>query len=222
MEKKSQKYGAVREISPTHSMTFDVCSAPDKENILNVFPELRNVYEFNLPCGDNEFKNKLIKFIVLLYSEDSILNQKPPIEIDERKRRAAYLAGFQRHANNRFSDEVEDAVFALNDENVLTLVLGYLKFQNKILWTEIITTEQQWWENIQLRIKGVRLEAGEDYDKMYKTASYYKVNLRKEGKSIKDDLLEMYKDFYGDHDDLREKMNQTEKRANLESYASSS
>lgn len=197
-------------ISPTQSMRFDVLSVPQGQNVLHNFPDLKRIESFVEYPGSQggELNQDLtIKYVVLLYSEDSILNKKPAIELSERKLMAAEYAGFERDKRNEFNAEVTQKLFNINSRYVLSMIVDYLIFQKKHLWTEIVTLEQEYEEYIRLRMDPVSAE----HDKDTLMAAEKKDKLRAACKGMRKDLDHFYKEFFTDNSDVKDLHNQEDK-----------
>jgi len=139
-----------------------------------------------------------LKYIVLLYSEDSILNVRPPMPLEERQIRALHLAKFT--VRNASPDEsVKRYLVDLGDRRLFEFIFEFLTKQKKFTWQEIITLETQILENQMLRLRPVDEESGKDelmaFEKKGKMTTMYK-----EWYSI---LKEFYDEFYGDNDNVR-------------------
>ena len=139
-----------------------------------------------------------LKYIVLLYSEDSILNVRPPMPLEERQVRALHLAKFT--VKNAAPDElVKRYLVNLGDRRLFEFIFEFLTKQKKFTWQEIITLETQILENQMLRLRPVDEESGKDelmaFEKKGKMTTMYK-----EWYSI---LKEFYDEFYGDNDNVR-------------------
>lgn len=195
--------------SMTANMRIDVDGVTGA-NIVDEIEFLRNIPSFSddLYTGYID-KNQLVRYIVILYSDDSFLNKKIPIPLQERKEQLCKLLHID------INDEVRDFLFNLNDVVTLKMVQDFLIAQNHTLWTEISTTEQQYAEAIKLRLKPV--EDGKDKDNL--AAAELKKKLREECKVMVNDLEGYYRKLYQNHDDVRNQIRV--KASSLESLAKS-
>ena len=155
----------------------------------------------------------MVKYVILLYSEDSVLNVKPPMGLEERQMRATTLAGFKLYDNQPVVI-VKKFLIELEDRNIFEFIFEFLTKQKKFIWQEIITLETQLLENQRLRIRPVDEEKGElaAFEKKGKLTVLYKdwyLNLK-----------EMYNEFYGDNENVRaiHRINRSE-MASLENMA---
>lgn len=203
--------------SPSKNMRFDVCAVEEGQDVLHHVPELRRIQSFldypGTPGGELN-RDNVIKYIVILYSEDSFLNVKPATALEERKLMAADAAGFERNKKNEFNTDVVEKLFNLRSIHVVQVAVDYLIFQKKHLWTEITTTEQEYEEFIRLRMDPV----SSDSDKDTLMAAEKKDKLRTSCKSMRKDLDSLYHEFFTDNTDLKEVHDVTDK-ATLERRA---
>jgi hypothetical protein len=139
---------------------------------------------------------KLAKYVILLYSEDSILNVKPPMGLEERQSRATSLAGFKLYDNQPVAI-VKRFLIDLESRQIFEFIFEFLTKQKKFVWQEIITLETQLLENQRLRMRPVDEEKGElaAFEKKGKLTILYK--------DWYTNLKEMYNEFYGDNENVR-------------------
>jgi hypothetical protein len=203
-------------VSPTESMKYDVCAITG--DVLNAIPTLDSMSSFKAYPGSTRGelnRDSVVKYVVLMYSQDSILNQKPPIDLPERKLKAAELAGFERGSSGSFRKSIVDKLFNLKSNYVLDMVFDYLKHQNNHIWTEICTNEQELDEYTRRRLTPVSDE--KDKDEM--AALEKKDKFRASCKAIIKDLDEYYSRFFQDHEDVKEKVKSEKKFYKIEDYA---
>lgn len=228
-EKKPKKSESL-----TAKMAFDVDSVSDNKDILTEMPKLKEFSSFkgySGSMGGGMNRNRVIKYIVLMYSHDTVLNQRPPLELNDRKLRAAEIAGFEREKSGKFRKIIVDQLFHLitpkkdDDESdvkkikyshsILDMVFEYLKAQKSHIWTEICTQEQELDEYIRLRLQPV----SDDKDKDTLIALEKKDKLRASCKAMLKDLANYYKDFFADHDDVAESVKEEKKYYTMETLA---
>jgi hypothetical protein len=199
--------------SPTASMGIDILSFKDSKNLLTDCKTLAGIKEIadylKKPASDN----KIVLYIVLLYSSDSILNRKPVEGLEQRKRKAADLVEFKTLKDGKFVAKVEESLFQLGDENIIDMIFGLLRFQNDSLWMEIVATESM----IDQYVKGMLKRIDIDDEKKGIDALEKKSKLRQEVRSMNKDLKIMYSDFYRDHEDLKEKTKSMVRSNSIES-----
>ena len=113
-------------------------------------PGLADYREFHDYIPDQIDKNKLIVYVVLLYSRDSILNTRPIPPLKDRARKAAFMADF-----NPDDQVFKDKVIELGSNKVRDLIISYLISQNSLLWQERCIVEAQIMENHRIRFKPI-------------------------------------------------------------------
>lgn len=188
-----------KNLSSTHAMSIDIDSVTDpSKDLLEVFEDLKSIESFRIYGGKIK-KNNLIRYIVILYSKDTFLNKRIPIPLAERKNQAAIFAGFTKDKKGEFAKQITRDLFQLRNRSILDMIFGYLKFQNHVLWLEINATEQQYEEVVRLRMEPVTSK--KDKDRL--SAADTKKKLREECKSMVYDLKAYYKEFWGDHDEVK-------------------
>ena len=145
--------------SLTASMTIDILSVKDGSDIINSIRGLTRIDEFVKYKGSLNGgldRNKAITYIILLYSKDSILNERIPIPFAERQMKAYDLAGFERHKRTGELDEdIEYRLLMLNDDELFEMVFAYMRFQNSNEWREIVTLEHELEEFHKLRMRPI-------------------------------------------------------------------
>lgn len=139
-----------------------------------------------------------LRYIVYLYSEDSILNVRPPMPLDERQARALELSGIVKRGKEP-TEHHKKYLVNLGDRRIFEFIFEFLTKQKKFTWQEIITLETQILENQMLRLRPVDEESGKDelmaFERKGKMTTMYK-----EWYSI---LREFYDEFYGDNENVR-------------------
>lgn len=155
---KKRKAKTVEE-SPSACMTIDVLSVEAGQDVLNSIKGLNRIEEFRCYGGSLNGgldRNKVIKYIVLLYSKDTILNERIPIPFAERQMKAHDYAGFDRiKKTGEINQEIEDRLLLLNDDDLFDMVFAFMRFQNYNEWREIITLEHEIEELHKLRMRPI-------------------------------------------------------------------
>lgn len=204
--------------TPTEGMVIDVLSAVDGEDLVQKFSQLKRIKTISMYGGSLEGgfdRNKIIRYIVILYSVDSFLNKKPVIPLQERQFRAADLAGFNRDKDGHFKEVVETGIFQLQDQKVFEMVFQYLVFQHNILWREICTCESELEEFHRLRMKPVE---GDD-DKDIIAANEKKDKLWKGCQDRIKYLEACYSKFFNDDSEIKSHTKKAMKRNTIEDWA---
>ena len=204
--------------SITKGMRFDVAAIKEGEDVLFNIPELKRIESWNnypgTPGGELN-KDMVVRYMIYMYSVDSILVKKnPPLALSERKMRAAELAGFERDKKGKFNHNIEFKLFDTCSEWVVDMIVDYLIFQKHHVWTEICTTEQEYAEYIKLRFAPVE----DEKDKDTLLAAEKKNKLRDSCKSMIKDLESYYIEFFKDNSDVKSKADKAV-RTTLENLA---
>jgi hypothetical protein len=157
----------------------------------------------------------ITKYVVLLYSQDTILNQNPPLSFAERQRSAGTLAKLAQ-VGGKFTKGIQQFIFEMENRYIFSFIFEYLTRDKKHLWMDIIVLETQMMENQRLRMRPVSEDKGKDE----LTAFQSKDKLMEMYKGWRKQLGEYYDEFYGDNQKIRaiHKMNRAN-MAIIENYA---
>ncbi len=216
--------------SPSASMQLDVLGAKPGEDLLEYCPRLKDIRCFVDYLKDPDpviDKYKLIAYVVLLYSKDSILNRKPMEDLPNRRLKAARLAGLDAE-----NEDVIHRVFELGqteekktktDENgkeyiettykdrISDLVCSYIIYQGHYDWSDRVAIEAQMDENLRIRLKSIESTKG---DKDIIEASTKKYLLTDHFSEYKAKLKKLDSEIFTDHENVKEKTKR--KRVTLE------
>lgn len=107
-----------------------------KKQMTSEYPKLKEIV--------GSVDDKMIRYVILMYDVKSPIRKHYP-ELGKRKEFAASIAGY---------DLVKDDVVALFDfkineepyEELLDMIIKYLKYQNNWVWTMIVSNEQAFFE----------------------------------------------------------------------------
>lgn len=185
---------ASKKKSLTASMKLDVLAFDEDLDVISAIPELKRIKSWIEYTGEPLSRNQIAKYIVILYSDDSILNLRNPLPLDDRKDQALALAEIEKDAI------VEKELLFLNNPVYLRMIHDFLIYQDEMLWMELVTTEEQYNEAIRLRLS----PAGTG--KTALTVSELKKKLREECKIMVQDIKTYYRKFYADHEDVKQKV----------------
>lgn len=170
---------------------------------IRVYPELSGVEGFvtylNLADDETErkFRSRALWYAIWLYSNDTVLNTKPPENLPDRKLKALALTKFSQDDEGRFDERVVADLMKLEDQDFVIAALHYLRHQKGDIFGEIIICEEQLYEAQRLRLAPVdRSQAARDTE--------MKKKLRQESKELQLDIRAHWDEFFQDHDDLRE------------------
>ena len=214
--------------SATATMLLDVLAAKPNEDIFKAVPKLTDIkcfvdYRKN-PDPDVPMK-ELITYVVLLYSKDSILNQKPMEDLPNRRLKAAKLSGLnpedEKVISNVFefkqthkiipakTDEEDDE--HVYEDRISDLVGGYLIHQAQYAWSDFCATAIQMDENIRIRLRPIESNS----DKEIIEASTKKKLLKDHFSGYREDIKKLELELFSDHDNVKEIVKR--KRTTLES-----
>lgn len=176
------------------SIRFKVHKADDQLD--RAFPELFRIPEFQkLRLRPNW--EKVVKYICFLYDPDTDLAQEFQSDLTERKEAAAVEAGFTRDDRDKWPEDLR-RIMAIKDEDVHAAIIAFLRIFNNHEWTDIVVTEQEIWEFQALRFKAIEEKDNND---LYGDAKK-KDTLMAAVKDRRANLKVLYRQFYGDHEDL--------------------
>lgn len=188
----------------------------DVKNLAFIHPKLSRLFSW-AEYSDDIPVNNLLSYLLFLYSPDSPVNKRYGIPLIERKYQALMLSGFGhlRDKRGHWSDDVQTYLIELRNDNVIGMIVDYMKLLNFPLWTEINTLQQELEEATRLRMRPV----SSIDDKATLQAAEIKGKLRRDSKEIIE-LLNVYnRQFYGDAhaEELKQKVHVS--RTSVESRA---
>lgn len=164
------------------------------------FPEL-----FKDPAlKKNKLSDKVIRYIIFLYSKDTGLVHEHPSDLQARKDQAAIDAGFER-VGNKWPKEIQE-VMDIQSQDAYNFIMAFLRKQKHNIWTEIVITEQELFEYQSLRfdwgnkIKGTK--TAEEEKDIHVVAEKKEKLLEACNKRIKH-LEVLYEQFYGENKDVQ-------------------
>jgi hypothetical protein len=168
---------------------------PTVKGIMTVqYPKLKKI------LGDVD--DRMMRYVILMYDVSSPLRQHYP-ELGKRKEFAASISGY-----DMTKDDVTclfDFKVKVNDEyepyeELLDLIIKYLKYQNNWVWTMIISNEQAFFEynkRVMMPVEGNR-------DKDILQAINIKTQIMTSQDEIYQRLQKYYKDLSGGDSTLEE------------------
>jgi len=168
-------------------MEFD----PTVKKIMTVaYPKLKEI------VGTED--DKMLRYVLLMYDINSPLRQHYP-ELGKRKEFAAAIAGYDLMKDNVVS--LFD--FKIDDEphnDLLDVIMKYLKYQNNWVWSMIVSNEQAFYEynrRVMMPVEGNR-------DKDILQAINIKTQIMTSQDEIYQRLQKYYRDLSGGDVDLEE------------------
>ncbi len=180
--------------SATAGMKIDILSHIKDRNIFSSLPILKQFKDF-VSYAKEPIKglpvNQVIGYVVILYSEDSVLKKQPMPPLDQRQSLAAELVGFKTRKGH-YDKTVVDKLFDLNDEKIFAMSFEYLMFQKSAEWQLLIATET------------LRLSCLKDMMKPTKSTNdlMNKNKLKNTVKEYNDDINVQMKEIFEDHKKL--------------------
>ncbi len=175
---------------------IDHYSAGEKDDLVNTFPLLKRYAEFT-DYKDGLNRNKVIKYINVLYSAKSELVSVYRDDLLIRKEEAAKHAGFEK----KEMGTVVECLFKLNDERIVKMIIRFLLIQNSRMWTTICSIEQSFYQTSELLMSPI--QEGEDKDKY--GAAVKQKPLRAEMIEMISQLDGLYDKLFNDNSDLKDK-----------------
>jgi hypothetical protein len=124
-----------------------------KRGMLTAYPKLKTI------TGDAD--DRMIRYVLLMYDMNSPLREYYP-ELEKRKQFAASTAGYDLDKDDvtglfdfKIKVEEEEVVY----EELLNLIVKYLKYQNNYVWSMIVGNEQAFYEfnkRVMIPVDGTR------------------------------------------------------------------
>jgi len=180
-----------------------------KESLTTAYPKLKDIV--------GEVDDKQIRYVILMYDVNSPLRHHYP-DLSKRKEFAADIAGYDLMLDDvttlfefRIKNEIDEYV---PDEDLVNVIMKYLKYQNNWVWSMIISNEQAFYEynmRVMLPVEGAR-------DKDILQAINIKTQIMTSQDEIYQRLQKYYKDLSGG-DNLLEEAISKKKRINPQSIA---
>lgn len=177
-------------------MRIDILSHYKAKDVFVSLPTLRQFHsfvEYNKSPTKGLPPNMVIAYVVLLYSEDSVLNKQPMPALEQRQIMAAELAGF-KPKKGKHDNVVVNGLFNLENEGIFSMAFEYLMFQKQAEWQLLIATET-------LRVSYLR-------DMMKPTHNTKELEAKSKLKSLvktyNDDIAEQIREIFSDHKKLED------------------
>lgn len=124
-----------------------------KRELTVVYPKLKGIV--------GNVDNRMLKYVLLMYDMNSPLREFYP-ELDKRKQFAASMAGYDLDKDDvtalfDFKIKVDDDEVAYDE--LLNMIIKYLKYQNNYVWSMIVSNEQAFYEfnkRVMIPVEGQR------------------------------------------------------------------
>ena len=97
-------------------MRFNLENIGEDKDVLKLFPQLAKIDSWKRYYSTKMSKNRVLRYVIFLYSNDSVLNENPPRLLEERMASAATMAGFPQDKEGNFSEDVNNLLFKLFEE----------------------------------------------------------------------------------------------------------
>lgn len=124
-----------------------------KKSLTAVYPKLKQI------VGDVD--DKMLRYVLLMYDMNSPLREYYP-EIFKRKQFAASIAGYDLDKDDvvpLFDFKIKDGDDEVAYDELLNLIIKYLKYQNNYVWSMVVGNEQAFYEfnkRVMLPVDGTR------------------------------------------------------------------
>jgi hypothetical protein len=163
-----------------------------KGKVETLYPEVLYYKEFAL--YEHRHKENVLRYMNYLYSAESPLIKKYRDNVDLRRKEAAKLAELS-------PTQIERDIFELKDTAFLLMVVRFLSIQKNVLWSNIVSNEQTFAENLRIILEPL---TGDDEKKRLESTKL-KAHLIDVNKSIQNNLTVYYKEFFKEDELLQEK-----------------
>jgi hypothetical protein len=122
--------------SDFESVPYKVYPPTQTIDYLKKYARLRDVFkEFEKPCEKFGGVNRVIRYIITLYDQESPLHKKQWRDPKQKKVQAAILATFSyEEKRGGFEDYVKE-ILANNNKTVCAMIVLYLREHFSVLWT---------------------------------------------------------------------------------------
>jgi hypothetical protein len=166
-----------------------------KKNLIAVFPKLKEIV--------GSVDDKQLRYVLLMYDQNSPLRNHYP-DLLKRKEFAADLAGYDLMKDDvttlfdfKIKNEADEYV---PNEDMLDVIIRFLKYQNNWVWSMIVSNEQAFYEynmRVMMPVDGLR-------DKDILQAINIKTQIMTSQDEIYQRLQKYYKDLTGGDNQLEE------------------
>lgn len=202
--------------SLTSKMKLDVCKPSNTLNVLRTCPQLKEIPAIfaYLKPNHKSHRDRVVKYIVILYSPDSPVNKtNTSISLEEKKRQAAHMAGFVPDQDGNFSViRIQEELFKLTKLEVFEMILGLLKWYHNYEWTQLVVCESL----IEEYTRKLLAHTNIDDEKKEGEAIAKKKLLREELHDTIQQSKKLWNDIFTEHEDVKKK---AQRRGSLEERA---
>ena len=124
-------------------MMFNVNQVPHNRSIPNAFPALKKVQEFRRNPHLRLEKNRVLRYIILMYDKNSPFRKRFP-DISRRKIEAAKYAGYKLEEGGLFPEHVEDMLMG-RIENANKMLVAYVRLHRNIKFSYLVSMEESFY-----------------------------------------------------------------------------
>lgn len=124
-----------------------------KKSLTAAYPKLKQI------VGDVD--DRMLRYVLLMYDMNSPLREYYP-EVSKRKQFAASIAGYDLDKDDvvpLFDFKIKDGDDEVAYDELLNLIIKYLKYQNNYVWSMVVGNEQAFYEfnkRVMLPVDGTR------------------------------------------------------------------
>lgn len=138
-------------------LKFKVMNFPSGTDLLKKIPEMAAIEAFATYRTDMD-KNKIFKYIVLAYDENSPIYKKFTADERNRKTWAARYAGFEPDKDGLFNADVDDIMKCFNKE-VNNLIIEFIRTFNDPEWASLVI----WYESYFRKLENlINIQSSDD------------------------------------------------------------
>ena len=124
-----------------------------KRELVSIYPKLKSAM--------GKVDDRMMRYVLLMYDMKSPLREFYP-ELDKRKQFAASMAGYDidtEDVTSLFDFKIKQDDEEVAYDELLNLIIKYLKYQNNYVWSMIVSNEQAFYEfnkRVMIPVDGAR------------------------------------------------------------------
>lgn len=167
-----------------------------KKSLVSEYPKLKSLF------GD--FDDKMMRYIILMYDVNSPLKDHYP-DLAKRKEASATMSGYDLLKDDvvkMFEFKIQDGEDYVPYDEMINLVINYLKYQNNWVWSMIVSNENAFYEyvrRVMMPVEGSR-------DKDILQAINIKTQVMESQDQIYQRLQRYYRELSGGDSDLQDEI----------------
>lgn len=172
-----------------------------KKGLVYEYPKLKSLF------GD--FDDKMMRYIILMYDVNSPLKDHYP-DLVKRKEAAATMSGYDLLKDDvvkMFEFKIQDGEDYIPYDEMINLVIDYLKYQNNWVWSMIVSNENAFYEYVRrvmmpvegnrdkdiLQAINIKTQVMESQDQIYQRLQRYYRELSGGDSSLQDEIVKRRK-----------------------------